>query len=97
MVLTRRHLVVFGGFHDNLRECRYFNDVHAFDLDDMKWKKLEVSGTAPGPRSACNMMALPDGRVVVFGGYVKEKGKKEAEKGNTLSDMFVLSPDSECN
>ena len=40
------------------------------------------------------MLALADGRVVVFGGYCKEKGKKEAEKGNTLSDMFVLSPDS---
>ena len=42
MVLVRRHLVVFGGFHDNLRECKYFNDVHAFDMDNMKWKKLEV-------------------------------------------------------
>ena len=41
------------------------------------------------------MFPLPDGnRVVVFGGYAKEKGKKEAEKGLTMSDMFILAPDS---
>ena len=43
------------------------------------------------------MFPLADGnRVVVFGGYAKEKGKKEAEKGVTMADMFVLTPDSEC-
>ena len=43
------------------------------------------------------MFPLPDGnRVVVFGGYAKEKGKKEAEKGLTMSDMFILAPDSKC-
>ena len=42
------------------------------------------------------MFPLPDGRgAVVFGGYCKEKGKKDAERGVTLSDMFVLTPDSE--
>lgn len=94
MVLCRRHLVVFGGFHDNLRDCKYFNDVHAFDLDAMRWKKLEVTGTPPGPRSACSMFVLTDGRVVVFGGYCKNKTKKDAEEGVTYSDMFVLTPDS---
>lgn len=94
MVLTKKHLIVFGGFHDNLRECKYFNDVHAFDLDNLKWKKLEVSGSSPAPRSACNMFVLPDGRIVVFAGYAKEKGKKDSESGITYSDMFVLSPDS---
>ena len=34
-----------------------------------KWKKLEVSGTAPAARSGCCMFPLADGgRVVVFGG-----------------------------
>ena len=57
---------------------------------------MEVGGTAPVPRSGCCMFPLADGnRVVVFGGYAKEKGKKEAEKGLTMSDMFILAPDSE--
>ena len=41
MVLLKRHLIVFGGFHDNLRDCKYFNDVHAFDLDNRKeWRMI---------------------------------------------------------
>ncbi len=95
MALVRRHLVVFGGFHDNNRECKYFNDVHAFDIDNMKWKKPEIVGAAPAPRSGCVLFPLADGRgVAVFGGYCKEKGKKDAEKGKTLADMFILTPDS---
>jgi N-acetylneuraminic acid mutarotase len=96
MVLQRRHLVVFGGFHDNNRECKYFNDVHAFDLDNRKWKKLEVTGAPPNPRSGCCMFSLADGRIIVFGGYAKEKGKKDSEKGVTMADMFVFAPDSKC-
>ena len=63
---------------------------------------MEVSGTAPVPRSGCCMFPLhadgdgPCNRVVVFGGDAKEKGKKEAEKGLTMSDMFILAPDSKC-
>ncbi len=46
------------------------------------------------------MYALPDGRIVVFGGYCKEKIKgpksqKSPEKGKILTDMFLLVPDSE--
>ena len=56
-----------------------------------------MSGAAPAPRSGCCMFPLADGgRVVVFGGYAKEKGKREAEKGLTMADMFILAPDSKC-
>ena len=34
MVLLKRHLVLFGGFHDNLDKCTYFNDVHVFSLEE---------------------------------------------------------------
>ncbi len=97
MVLQRRHLFVFGGFHDNGRDCKYFNDVAAFDLDNRKWKKLEIIGSAPNARSGCCLLALSDGRILMFGGYAREKDKKkkEAEKGVTMTDMFVLTPDSE--
>eukprot|EP00095_Tigriopus_kingsejongensis_P008096 maker-scaffold590_size129399-snap-gene-0.28 protein:Tk08096 transcript:maker-scaffold590_size129399-snap-gene-0.28-mRNA-1 annotation:"kelch domain-containing protein 4" len=93
MVLCKKQLIIFGGFHDNLRECKYFNDVHAFDLENLKWNKLEVTGSSPAARSACNMFVVDDSRVAVFGGYAKEKGKKDSESGITYSDMFVLSPD----
>jgi len=83
----------FGGFHDNTRDCKYSNDLHAFDLETRQWKKLETVGAGPSPRSACQMFPLADGRVVVYGGYFKQKVKKDVEKGVTHSDMFLLSPD----
>ena len=45
------------------------------------------------------MFALPDNRIVVYGGYCKEKikgpkSKKSPEKGKIMTDMFLLVPDS---
>jgi len=96
MVLLKRHLVLFGGFHDNLAECKYFNDVHVFSLEERCWRKVVTSGTAPGPRSGCCMVPLQDGRILVYGGFCKEKKsgrKKEDEEGKTMADMYLLAPD----
>jgi len=92
MVALKKQLIVFGGFHDNLRDCKYFNDVFSFDLENRTWSKIVTSGPEPTPRSACQMFPTQDGRIVVFAGYCKEKVKK-VEKGVTLIDMFLLSPD----
>jgi N-acetylneuraminic acid mutarotase len=100
MVLQKRHLVIFGGFHDNLSECKYFNDVHVFSLEERIWRKVTVTGTAPGPRSGCCMVPLQDGRILVYGGFCKEKktsgGRKkgDSEAGKTMADMYLLVPES---
>ncbi|KAK7068021.1 kelch domain containing 4, partial [Halocaridina rubra] len=47
----------------------------------------------PCPRSACQMVPISDGRVLLYGGYSKEKLKKDADKGITHADMYMLSPD----
>jgi len=94
MVVVKKWLVVFGGFHDNLNSPpKYMNDVFTFDLENRAWKKLVTSGSEPSPRSACQMFPTGDGRVALFGGYCKEKGKKGRESGMALQDMFLLSPD----
>ena len=41
------------------------------------------------------MLPLSDGRILVYGGYCKEKVKKNVERGTTFSDMYLLTPDSE--
>jgi len=92
MVVCKKYLVVFGGFHDNLRDCKYFNDLYSFDLENRIWTKLSTTGSEPSPRSACQMFPTTDGRVVVYSGFCKEKVKK-VEKGVTYLDMFLLSPD----
>jgi len=93
MVVLKKYLVVFGGFHDNLRDCKYFNDVYTFDLENRIWTKLITTGTEPSLRSACQMFPTADGRIVVYAGYCKQKVKKEKEKGVTHTDMFLLSQD----
>ncbi|GJN02540.1 hypothetical protein PR202_ga19902 [Eleusine coracana subsp. coracana] len=36
MILYKHKIVLFGGFYDTLREVRYYNDLHVFDLDNFK-------------------------------------------------------------
>ncbi|KAK7863617.1 hypothetical protein R5R35_006156 [Gryllus longicercus] len=93
MVCVKKQLIVFGGFHDVLRDYKYFNDLYAFNLENYTWAKLEPSGTPPSPRSGCVMAALPDGRVMIYGGYSKTRVKKDVDKGNVHTDMFILSPE----
>ncbi|KAM9754279.1 kelch domain-containing protein 4 [Menidia menidia] len=91
MVLSKRQLLVFGGFHESTRDFIYYNDVHSFSLDSFCWSRLAPSGSAPCPRSACQMTPTPDGSgVIVYGGYSKVRLKKEVEKGTIHSDMFLL-------
>ncbi|XP_070575782.1 kelch domain-containing protein 4-like [Ptychodera flava] len=95
MVVYKRLLVIFGGFHESLREYRYFNDVHAFNLDTYQWIKLSISGNGPSPRSACQFLTRTDGALLVYGGYTKKPVKKDVDQGVTHDDMFLLSPQKE--
>lgn len=93
MVHMKKHLIVFGGFHDNLRDYKYFNDVHLFNLETYTWQKLDVLGNPPLPRSGCIALPTPDNKLLVYGGYSKEKIKKDLDKGCIHTDMFLMSPD----
>lgn len=55
-----------------------------------------VIGQAPSPRSGSQMFAMEDGRIVVYGGYFREKIKKDYDKGTILIDMYILTPESKC-
>ncbi|XP_065161142.1 kelch domain-containing protein 4-like [Atheta coriaria] len=93
MVYSKKQIFVFGGFHDNSRDYKYFNDIYTFNTESYKWLKLEPTGTAPAPRSGCCMVALQDGRILIYGGYSKEKIKKDVDKGHVYTDAFILQPD----
>ncbi|KAM7396225.1 hypothetical protein PAMP_019282 [Pampus punctatissimus] len=94
MVLSKRQLLVFGGFHESTRDFIYYNDVYSFSLDTFSWTRLSPSGSAPSPRSACQMTSMPDGSgVIIYGGYSKVRVKKDVEKGTIHSDMFLLKRD----
>ncbi|XP_075998616.1 kelch domain-containing protein 4 [Genypterus blacodes] len=91
MVLSKRQLLVFGGFHESARDFIYYNDVYSFSLDSFSWSRLSPSGSGPLPRSACHMTSTPDASgVIIYGGYSKVRVKKDVEKGTIHSDMFLL-------
>uniref|UniRef100_A0A8C8ZBB0 Kelch domain containing 4 n=1 Tax=Prolemur simus TaxID=1328070 RepID=A0A8C8ZBB0_PROSS len=90
MVAWKRQLLLFGGFHESTRDYVYYNDVYAFDLDTFTWSKLCPSGVGPSPRSGCQMSVTPQGSVVIYGGYSKQRIKKDVDKGTPHCDMFLL-------
>ncbi|XP_048461681.1 kelch domain-containing protein 4 isoform X1 [Rhincodon typus] len=90
MVVCKRQILVFGGFHESTRDFVYYNDLYSFNLDTFTWSKLFPSGTGPCPRSGCQMACTTDGNVVIYGGYSKQRVKKDVEKGIVYSDMFLL-------
>ncbi|XP_058831674.1 kelch domain-containing protein 4 [Topomyia yanbarensis] len=93
MVVTKKTIFVFGGFHDNNNSYRYFNDLYAFSLETYTWNKVDVVGTGPAPRSGCCMIANSDGKILIWGGYSKASVKKEIDRGVTHADMFSLTFD----
>lgn len=93
MIMAKNKIFVFGGFHDNLRDFKYFNDIYFFDILTYVWKKLDPSGIPPSPRSGCCMSLLPDGKIFIYGGYSKEKIKKDVDKGHVHTDAFILMLD----
>ncbi|XP_047384840.1 kelch domain-containing protein 4 isoform X2 [Sciurus carolinensis] len=93
MVAWKRQLILFGGFHESTRDYIYYNDVHSFNLDTFVWSKLSPSGTGPTPRSGCQMSVTPQGGIVIYGGYSKQRVKKDVDRGTQHSDMFLLKPE----
>lgn len=87
MVLLRDKLAVFGGFFDNLRDVKYYNDLYLFDLGLYKWSRVPVEPGAsiPLPRSGCQFVAHPSvaDQAIVFGGYFKKKAVQKQFNMNT--------------
>ncbi|KAL8464186.1 hypothetical protein ACS0TY_033924 [Phlomoides rotata] len=96
MVLYKHKIIIFGGFYDTLREVRYFNDLHVFDLDQYKWQEIKprLGCMWPSPRSGFQFFVYQD-EIYLYGGYSKEvssSDKKVSEKGIVHSDIWCLDP-----
>lgn len=97
MAVLKKHLVVFGGYYDNLRNCRFYNDCYLFNLETSQWEEMKFSTIGlteqPSPRSACQLsVCSKTNSILLYGGFSKEKQKKkDKEKGIVHTDMFVLS------
>ncbi|XP_053601872.1 kelch domain-containing protein 4 isoform X2 [Plodia interpunctella] len=90
MALVGRRLIVFGGYADDGRECRYFDDLYAFCLDTRSWSKVVVSGRGPSARSACVLFPVGSDGILVYGGFSRVR-EGRTERTNTHTDLFKLS------
>ncbi|XP_023934330.2 kelch domain-containing protein 4 [Bicyclus anynana] len=90
MVLLGRKLFVFGGYCDDGRECRYFDDLYTFCLDTRQWEKLSPSGRGPCARSACVMLPIGNDSLIVDGGFSRIR-EGRTERTQNHMDMFKLS------
>jgi N-acetylneuraminic acid mutarotase len=60
-------MIVFGG-KEGFYSRNYFNDTYSFDLEKMKWQKLDTSGDVPSIR--CWHSAVTCGHsMLIFGGF----------------------------
>ncbi|CAD5185576.1 unnamed protein product [Musa acuminata subsp. malaccensis] len=95
MVLYKHKIIVFGGFYDTLREVRYYNDLHVFDLDQFKWQEIKPRPGCmwPSARSGFQLFVFQD-EIFLYGGYSKEvvSDKHGSEKGIVHSDIWSLDP-----
>ncbi|PIA51438.1 hypothetical protein AQUCO_01100342v1 [Aquilegia coerulea] len=95
MVLYKHKIIVFGGFYDTLREVRYFNDLHVFDLDQFKWQEIKPRPGCmwPSARSGFQFFVFQD-EIFLYGGYSKEVAadKNNSEKGIVHADLWSLDP-----
>jgi hypothetical protein len=64
MLSKTNELIVFGG----VKGSKWLNTVSCLDTLRWKWRTPKIQGAAPKPRSYHSATALPDNRVVVFGG-----------------------------
>ncbi|CAH7051553.1 Klhdc4 [Phodopus roborovskii] len=78
---------------EQIRDYIYYSDVYTFSLDTFLWTKLSPSGSGPTPRSGCLMAVTPQGSIAIYGGYSKQRVKKDVDKGTQHSDMFLLKPE----
>ncbi|XP_059049276.1 kelch domain-containing protein 4 [Achroia grisella] len=90
MAPVGRRLVVFGGYADDGREARYFDDLHCFCLDSRTWTKLQPAGRGPSARSACIMLPVGADGLIVYGGFSRVR-EGRTERTHTHTDMFRLA------
>eukprot|EP00741_Cyanophora_paradoxa_P017793 tig00021017_g17185.t1 len=95
IAVWKNKLVLFGGFYDTTRDIKYYNDLFLFDLEELRWQKVEEKGGMPWPtpRSGFQMVSNENG-VYVFGGYCKQvtDAKGEQAKGIVNTDIWFFNP-----
>lgn len=91
MTVWKDFIVLFGGFYDNYKTTKYYDDLWIFDTNEYKWEKVELSAflSKPSARSGFQLFTHED-TIYLYGGYCKKHVEGERDKGVVYSDMWAL-------
>ncbi|KAF4685477.1 kelch domain containing 4, partial [Perkinsus olseni] len=95
MLVWKGYIILFGGFYNTFRECKYFNDLHMFNITEEKWYKVDFSSVPslnlPAPRGGCLFFVHPQADMAyLYGGYSRDT-KQNATSGTEHTDMWALN------
>ena len=90
-IVWKHFMIIFGGFFEALRDTKWYNDVHVFNLQTETWMTrtggelppMSRLSVKPEPRSACNIALFGNDKLVLHGGFSKYK---QGSSSNTVSN-----------
>ncbi|KAG7367506.1 galactose oxidase [Nitzschia inconspicua] len=88
----KHFMVIIGGFFEALKETKWYNDVHVFDLQTEMWMDVPQSrlSVKPEPRSACNVALYGTNKAIVHGGFSKLKTSNASTETKVHTDAWIL-------
>jgi N-acetylneuraminic acid mutarotase len=92
-IVWKNYMILFGGFFEALRETKWYNDVHVFNLQTELWMEIPQSrlSVKPEPRSACNIALFGTDKAIIHGGFSKLKTSNVAAETRVHTDAWVLN------
>jgi N-acetylneuraminic acid mutarotase len=99
-VVWKNYMVIFGGFFEALRETKWYNDIHIFNLQTEMWMdNVQPSRLTakPEPRSACNIALYGTDKLIVHGGFSKLKAataNKSSESASSSASETKVHTDA---
>jgi len=79
--LVGDNIFVFGGFQCHGGPYEYYNDCFSFNCKTYEWKKLNLSGQIPSPRSQHASVLFKNKYLFIIGGQ---------NESTTLNDIHIL-------
>ena len=69
---------------------RYYNDVWAFDTDELSWQELARPDTVPPPPRGGSQVAIHNDNLYVYGGHRYSVAEDGSESEVVMEDMWQL-------
>ncbi|KAI9098768.1 hypothetical protein DFS34DRAFT_649471 [Phlyctochytrium arcticum] len=91
MTVWKQYVVMFGGFYDNYKTTKYYDDLWIFDSSEYKWSKIDLPSTSLKPRARSGFQFFTyNDTCYLYGGYCKKQVDGDRDEGVVFNDMWML-------